>query len=110
MERIASLSNAKVKLAASLHSRKHREAEGLFVAEGIRLVEMAAASGWGLRFAFCTPAAAAGERVKKIRVAAPARPQAQHAGPSPRWLRCGKRTVRSFLCSMECRIRGMPVP
>ena len=66
MERIASLSNGKIKLAAKLHGRKYREAEGLFLAEGIRLVEMAAASGWGLRFAFCTPAAAAGERVKKI--------------------------------------------
>ena len=54
-ERIDSLSNKKIKLAASLQSRRHRNKEGLFVAEGIRLVEMAAASEWSVQYAFYTP-------------------------------------------------------
>lgn len=49
-ERIDSLSNRKIKLAASLHSRKHREKEGLFLAEGIRLAEMAVEAGWEIVF------------------------------------------------------------
>ncbi|SDG97041.1 RNA methyltransferase, TrmH family [Selenomonas sp. WCT3] len=54
-QRIDSAANKKVKLAASLHSRKHRDKEGLFIAEGIRLVEMAASSGWNIRYGFYTP-------------------------------------------------------
>ena len=53
-ERIDSLTNKKIKLAASLTNRKHRIREGLFLAEGIRLAEMAAGSGWGLRYALYT--------------------------------------------------------
>ena len=53
-ERIDSPANKKVKLAASLHSRKHREKEGLFIAEGIRLGEMAAAAGWDIVFGLYT--------------------------------------------------------
>lgn len=53
-ERIDSLTNKKIKLAASLTNRKHRTREGLFLAEGIRLAEMAAESGWGLRYALYT--------------------------------------------------------
>lgn len=66
MERIDSAANGKIKLAASLHGKKYREASGLFLAEGVRLVEMAVSSGWGIRFALCTAAAAEAERVKKI--------------------------------------------
>lgn len=54
-QRIDSPANKKVKLAASLHNRKHRDKEGLFIAEGIRLVEMAAASDWNIRYGFYTP-------------------------------------------------------
>ncbi len=53
-ERIDSPANKKIKLAASLHSRKHREKEGLFIAEGIRLGEMAAAAGWDIVFGLYT--------------------------------------------------------
>ncbi|MBE6074991.1 MAG: RNA methyltransferase [Selenomonas ruminantium] len=53
-ERIDSPANKKIKLAASLHSRKHREREGLFIAEGIRLGEMAAAAGWDIVFGLYT--------------------------------------------------------
>ena len=55
-ERIDSPANKKIKLAASLHSRKHREKEGLFLAEGIRLAEMAVESGWETVFCLCTAA------------------------------------------------------
>ena len=50
MERIESLSNAKIKWAASLHQRKERERQGEFIAEGVRLAETAALSGWPLSF------------------------------------------------------------
>ena len=66
MERIESASNAKIKWAASLHQRKNRERCGEFVAEGVRLTEMAAASDWPLRFCIVTESALAGERVRKI--------------------------------------------
>lgn len=52
--RIESADNKKAKLAASLHQRKHREREGLFLAEGVRLAEMAAESAWPIRFALAT--------------------------------------------------------
>ena len=66
MERIESISNAKIKHAASLHLKKNREKTGEFIAEGIRLVEMAAASDWESVFALVTPEAAEKERTKAI--------------------------------------------
>ncbi len=48
---ITSTSNSKVKLVRSLQSQaKHRQAEGAFVAEGVRLVEEAAAVRWRMAF------------------------------------------------------------
>ena len=46
---IDSASNKKIKLMESLRLRKHRAKEGLFRIEGVRLAEMAAASGWAIR-------------------------------------------------------------
>lgn len=65
-ERIDSPANKKVKLAASLHTRRHREKEGLFIAEGIRLVEMAAESGWHIVYGFYTPELMEQERGAKL--------------------------------------------
>lgn len=45
MARITSLQNPLIKLIRSLSQRKRREREGLFFAEGIRVVEEAAAAG-----------------------------------------------------------------
>ena len=59
---IKSSVNPKVKQAISLHQRKNRETEGLFLAEGVRLVEMAAASGWEIVHGFYTMEAAKDER------------------------------------------------
>ena len=66
MERIDSAANKKIKLAAGLRLKKHRDREGLFVAEGIRLVEMAAASAWQPVYALCTAAAAQQCRVQAV--------------------------------------------
>ncbi|MBQ7479024.1 MAG: RNA methyltransferase [Selenomonadaceae bacterium] len=60
--RIESAGNGKVKLAASLRQRKHREKTGLFLAEGVRLCEMAAASGWKISFGLYTPSVAGENR------------------------------------------------
>ena len=54
IERIDSPANKKVKLAAALKQRKQREKTGLFVAEGIRLCEMAADAGWQIEFGLLT--------------------------------------------------------
>ena len=51
---IDSASNKKIKLMESLRLRKHRAKEGLFRIEGVRLSEMAAASGWAIRFGLYT--------------------------------------------------------
>jgi len=55
---INSAANPKVKLAVSLHQRKYREAERLFLAEGLRLAEMAVSSGWEIEYGFYTMEAA----------------------------------------------------
>ena len=54
IERIDSPANKKIKLAAALKQRKQREKTGLFVAEGIRLCEMAAEAGWQVKFGLLT--------------------------------------------------------
>ena len=66
MERIESASNAKIKLAASLHQRKERERRGAFVAEGVRLAETAVLSGWPLSFCIVAEPALANDRVQGI--------------------------------------------
>lgn len=66
MEKITSPGNSKIKLAASLHLKKNRETLGLFAAEGVRLCEMAAASGWGKEFAIVTEAAVGTERTAAL--------------------------------------------
>ncbi|SHK44229.1 RNA methyltransferase, TrmH family [Selenomonas ruminantium] len=54
IEHIDSPANKKIKLAAALKQRKQREKAGLFVAEGIRLCEMAAESDWSISFGLLT--------------------------------------------------------
>lgn len=66
MERITSPNNSKIKLAASLHLRKNRDELELFVAEGVRLCEMAAASEWGKEYAIVTETAAEKERTAAL--------------------------------------------
>lgn len=58
MERIESPQNRLVKSAASLQQKKHRDAAGLFLAEGVRLAEEAERSGWPLEFCLCREDAA----------------------------------------------------
>lgn len=66
MEKIESMTNTKIKQAAALHLRKNRDKTGEFIAEGIRLVEMAAESDWQPVFALVTSEAAKKERVGAI--------------------------------------------
>ena len=66
MERIESLANSKVKLAASLVKSKARQQENSFIVEGVRLCEealkAAETDGWHIRFGLITPAQLAAER------------------------------------------------
>jgi len=66
IEQIDSPANKKVKLAAALKQRKQREKNGLFVAEGIRLCEMAADAGWKMEFCLLTSHVREQERGKEI--------------------------------------------
>ena len=66
-ERIESETNKKIKLISSLRLKKYRDKEGRFIAEGIRLAEMAAqAMDWEAELCLVTPQAAAQERVQAI--------------------------------------------
>ncbi|MHB8984823.1 MAG: TrmH family RNA methyltransferase [Eubacteriales bacterium] len=54
--------NQRLKLLRRLENRKHREKEGLFLAEGIRFVEEALSSGWPVEFLACTEKTAVSPR------------------------------------------------
>ncbi|HEX6940802.1 MAG TPA: RNA methyltransferase [Longimicrobiales bacterium] len=59
-------SRAELRLIHGLHRRKVREAEGLFLAEGIRVAEELVASGLPLRLALVAPAAEDTERGRAL--------------------------------------------
>lgn len=66
MEIIRSKDNKKIKEAAALQKTREREKTGLFLAEGVRLAEMAASSDWRIRYTLATPEASAEERGKTL--------------------------------------------
>lgn len=68
MERIDSPSNKKLKLVSKLHSSKYRRQENLFIAEGVRLGEMAVESDWQIKFAFVSDRVLENNRVKELLV------------------------------------------
>jgi len=63
---ITSLANEKVKLARSLHRRRGREKERLFIVEGVRLCEEAWRAGITPALLFYTPEVAAEGRVMRL--------------------------------------------
>ena len=66
IEIITSPANKKVKLAASLKQKKHRDETNLFIAEGIRLTEEAVKSNWQIEFCICTDEVLHNSRVTAI--------------------------------------------
>ena len=66
MEKIESAQNKRIKWLASLKNARRRREEGVVVAEGVRLVEMAAEAGWTTRFCLVTAEAAREERTERI--------------------------------------------
>jgi TrmH family RNA methyltransferase len=60
------LSRSEERLIRALHRRKEREAEGLFLAEGVRVVEELLASGLEIRLAVVSPALDASERGRHL--------------------------------------------
>ena len=66
LERIESAGNAKIKLVSKLHTHKHRREEGMFVADGVRLAEMAVEAQWPVKFAFVSDHAADNPRVGRL--------------------------------------------
>ena len=65
-QQILSSDNQYIKLTASLHQKKHRDETGLFVVEGIRLVQEAVNSSWKLKFAVISEDEAGQERVQRL--------------------------------------------
>jgi TrmH family RNA methyltransferase len=66
MESITSQQNRWVKLAASLKQKKYRDETGLFTIEGVRLVEEAIASGWGIEACFFTEESVSKQRIRQM--------------------------------------------
>ena len=65
-EIVTSGQNKYIKMAASLKQKKYRDELGLFIVEGIRLVEEAAKSNWLVETCIYTSEAQGEPRVKKI--------------------------------------------
>ena len=65
-EIITSQQNKFIKLAVSLKLKKYRDELGLFIVEGVRLVEEAAQSNWAVETCIYTMEALEQERVQKI--------------------------------------------
>lgn len=65
LERIESSSNSKLKLVGKLHSHKYRKEENLFVADGVRLAEMAIQAQWPIKFALVAAESLANARIAK---------------------------------------------
>ncbi|MCX7781335.1 MAG: RNA methyltransferase [Negativicutes bacterium] len=66
IERITSHQNRWVKLTASLKHKKYRDETGLFVAEGVRLVEEAVQSDWEIEACLFSVSVLASERGGKL--------------------------------------------
>ncbi|WP_094606201.1 23S rRNA (uridine(2479)-2'-O)-methyltransferase [Sporomusa silvacetica DSM 10669] len=65
-EYISSATNKLIKEIASLHQRKYRDRLGMFLAEGVRLVEECANAAWPVKMCIYTEEAAARERAKAV--------------------------------------------
>lgn len=63
-EFISSPANKLIKEVVSLKQKKYRDSLGLFIAEGVRLVEECAAAGWAVETCIYTEAAAVRDRAR----------------------------------------------
>lgn len=109
MERIDSPANKKVKLAAALKQRKQREKSGLFVAEGIRLCEMAAESDWSISFGLLTSQLTGQERGRKLMATLQARKCPLYEVPEPIFTKAaGTDTPQGILLVMEQKNQSLP--
>ena len=66
IEVISSSQNKLVKLAAALSRKKYRDETGLFLVEGLRLLEEAVISDWEMECCFITPTAREKERTQEL--------------------------------------------
>ncbi|MGL5512019.1 MAG: TrmH family RNA methyltransferase [Sporomusa sp.] len=65
-EFISSPANKLIKEVVSLKQKKHRDCLGMFIAEGMRIVEECAVSGWPIHLCIYTEAAAVRERMRRV--------------------------------------------
>jgi len=80
LDQITSPRNPKVKYLRALHARKHRQQEGRFLIEGIRIVEEALANGAPVETLVYAPDLLVSERAQAL---------VQQAHPAQRWLLSG---------------------
>ena len=66
IQALTSPDNSHIKLTGALRQKKHRDATGLFVAEGLRFVGEASDSGWQLQFAIVSEAGMDSDSVAKL--------------------------------------------
>ena len=66
LENITSLTNSKVKLAMSLHQKKYRDKQKLFLLEGLRNAEMAQEVHAKIKMCFCTEKILSNNRAEKL--------------------------------------------
>lgn len=65
-EVITSLQNDTIKLAVALKQKKQRDAAGLFVAEGVRLIEEVCSADWQVETCFYTEAVVSNKRAESL--------------------------------------------
>lgn len=65
-EFISSPANRLIKEVVSLKQKKYRDSLGLFIAEGVRLIEECAVAGWSVATCIYTEAAAARDRTRSL--------------------------------------------
>lgn len=110
LERIDSPANKKIKLAAALKQRKHREKHGLFVAEGLRLCEMAVAADWEISYGLLNSQLTAQERGRVLLDKLIERGCPLYEVPESVFTKAaGTETPQGILLVMQIKQRPLPV-
>lgn len=95
------LSRSHARLITGLARRKVRESEGLFIAEGVRVVEEVVRSGLGMRLAVVSPALEESERGRALLGALEGRAELARVGPGQMDALADTRTSQGVLVVAE---------
>ena len=98
---MSGIGRAREKLITGLSRRKVRESEGLFLAEGVRVVEELLAAGIGIRLAVVAPALEETERGRALAAALEGRVPLERVGPGAMEALADTRTSQGVLVVAE---------